>query len=334
MKTKKFCTAEEKAEMIDLYLKNVPVKDILEKYDVSHIVLLKCLKDNGIPFRPRVGNNKIPKKTEDKIIEFYKSRVMTFSEVRDKFGVAENTIGRILKNNNVQVYSTSEVCRTYSMNEHYFDSIDTPNKAYILGFLYTDGCNVSDFEHHKSYGVVLKILQSDIAILEDINKETENESPILIFPNKKPNKNGYYSKPSAQLKFSGEYVARKLDELGVHPRKTFSVTFPEWLDKSLYRHFIRGAIDGDGSLPYETQRRVSLIGNKPFIERIVEIINYELELCPTLYHDKRHKDQIISMRLYGKDNIVRFLDWIYEDADLKLDRKYQSYLLYKEKHVV
>lgn len=28
----------------------------------------------------------------------------------------------------------------YTINENYFKEIDSPEKAYILGFLYADGC--------------------------------------------------------------------------------------------------------------------------------------------------------------------------------------------------
>ena len=31
--------------------------------------------------------------------------------------------------------------RKYNVNDNYIDIIDNQNKAYILGFLYADGCN-------------------------------------------------------------------------------------------------------------------------------------------------------------------------------------------------
>ena len=35
--------------------------------------------------------------------------------------------------------------RKYNVNNDYFSKIDTPEKSYILGFIYADGCNyISD----------------------------------------------------------------------------------------------------------------------------------------------------------------------------------------------
>lgn len=38
--------------------------------------------------------------------------------------------------------------KKYTVNENYFQSLDSPEKAYILGFLYADGCN---YIRHSNY---------------------------------------------------------------------------------------------------------------------------------------------------------------------------------------
>ena len=38
--------------------------------------------------------------------------------------------------------------KIYQMNENYFSKINSHEKAYILGFIYADGCVRCDSEHH------------------------------------------------------------------------------------------------------------------------------------------------------------------------------------------
>ena len=55
--------------------------------------------------------------------------------------------------------------RIYKVNENYFEKIDTPEKAYILGFFYADGYN------NEETGA-LEFVQKEerIDILEQIKK--------------------------------------------------------------------------------------------------------------------------------------------------------------------
>ena len=53
--------------------------------------------------------------------------------------------------------------RKYSLNEKYFDSINTEDKAYILGFICADGYIAKD-------RIVIAIAKKDIQILENIKK--------------------------------------------------------------------------------------------------------------------------------------------------------------------
>ena len=53
--------------------------------------------------------------------------------------------------------------RIYTLNENYFEQIDTQEKAYFLGFLWADGCNCN--------GVIHLVLQEkDKYILEKFNE--------------------------------------------------------------------------------------------------------------------------------------------------------------------
>ena len=59
----------------------------------------------------------------------------------------------------------------HKFNHNYFKTIDTEEKAYILGFLYADGYN-SDKQ------VVISQLEQDVDILEKINKALDADNQI------------------------------------------------------------------------------------------------------------------------------------------------------------
>ena len=72
--------------------------------------------------------------------------------------------------------------RIYTLDENYFDSIDNPNKAYIIGFIYADGSI-----NLKRNLLTICISEKDLEILEFIKKEL-NYSGIISSKKIKKNK--------------------------------------------------------------------------------------------------------------------------------------------------
>lgn len=58
---------------------------------------------------------------------------MSTVKIGKLFDVGHKVIANVLENNNISRTGISR--RKYMLNESYFDNIDTPEKAYILGFL-------------------------------------------------------------------------------------------------------------------------------------------------------------------------------------------------------
>lgn len=71
---------------------------------------------------------------EETAAEMYKSG-KTLQEIANIIGTYPGKVGKILKELGLKRG------RQYKyINEHYFDVIDSEDKAYILGFLIADGC--------------------------------------------------------------------------------------------------------------------------------------------------------------------------------------------------
>ncbi|UQN06312.1 LAGLIDADG family homing endonuclease [Deinococcus sp. QL22] len=121
----------------------------------------------------------------------------------------------------------------YPFNEHFFDELAAPG-AWLLGLIWSDG-NLS----RNSVEVVSK------------DRELMDEVAALI---QQPG--GVRPKNGGQVwrvVFSSPHTASVLKGLGLTPRKSLIVPWPE-LPAKLYGPFVRGLIDGDGSVLLSQRR--------------------------------------------------------------------------------
>ena len=117
-------------------------------------------------------NKKMEKKeiNKEKIIELY-NEGYTLIKIGKFFGFkSDGPIKKILKNEgfNLSLRKGSN-SRSKSLNENYFNVIDTPNKAYVLGWIVSDGY-VS--KNKLVFGL------KDLEILEFIKKELDSNHKI------------------------------------------------------------------------------------------------------------------------------------------------------------
>lgn len=158
----------------------------------------------------------------------------------------------------------------------YFKIIDSEVKAYILGYLVADGSIEESVRKNRPSKLVrlrFGCVSEDDEILRLIQREIA------------PNNNLRYYQPQGNrkqvtiLQICDKELVEDLQSLyNIHPRKTYNVDFefPN-IPKKFERDFIRGFIDGDGSIG---DRHFSMICNSPkFAEQIKDKF---LEVIPEL----------------------------------------------------
>ena len=207
-------------------------------------------------------------------------------------------------------------------NDNYFELINTEDKAYWLGFLYADGCVTQD---HKTVILVLSI--KDIKHVEKFKETTSSEYKIG------GNKENTYARTCIYSAKMAEYLIAK----GCVPAKTFILKFPTYkiIPQNLIRHFIRGYFDGDGCIfaNYRHKKNstcvylsteLNILGTEDMINGIAVNIGVNSKI------EYRKKDHIYALRIYNKTDILAMMDYMYNDASVFLDRKYQKFLEIKE----
>lgn len=123
----------------------------------------------------------------------------------------------------------------------------------------------------------------------------------------------------------------KITELGVIPGKSYSAKFPYFIDEKYYRSFIRGVFDGDGCIYHYDKgntNTVSFTGTSELINGIGDIIEKELNIKKHIHVAQNSMiiDKNTRVLMFGGNNQVKkFLDWLYFNADMYLERKYKKY---------
>lgn len=281
--------------------------------------------------KPKYNEIVFTEEQQNQIIDMYTNQNMSTVKIGNVFNCGNKVIAKVLEKHNIP--RTGVGRRKYSLNEHYFDEIDTPIKAYILGFFYADGSNFP-----PKQTISMSLQEEDKDILERIRNEmgSEHELEFLDYSNK--HDFGYSYKNQYRLLLFSAHMCKILSEKGMIQNKSLTLEFPEWLDESLYSHFIRGYYDGDGCVHFSERYKNSILtitSTEKFCLKIKEYIEKTLPINTYIVDASSHNGITRVFGISGANQIKTFLDWLYKDADIYLERKHQKYInkYYNSSHV-
>lgn len=198
------------------------------------------------------------------------------------------------------------------VDENIFKKIDTEEKAYQLGFLYTDGC-----VNRTSNRIELSLKEEDYEHIVKFKNFLKSEHKIG--KKSKTIKDKTYI--SYRLGITNKNLKNDLIKHGCVPNKTKILQFPK-LNKKLVKHFIRGYLDGDGCITHQTTSKMSLeiLGTEDFLRAILDYYKFPSE---KYIYTFKHSD-INRLMLSGK-NAFKVIDDLYKDSNIYLDRKFNLY---------
>lgn len=316
MKKHTYITNEIIDKYVEMYHSGKTITEISKITNTNEQTVSRYLRQRG-EYVEQISKYKV------KIIcDLYESG-LSEEAVGERVSLCRTTVRRVLKRNGVQIRKQEETSKRYPLNEHYFDNIDTPNKAYILGFIYADG-NVDDKSLFQ-----ISLQERDLHILESMKREFGcPDRPLIFDARSKKNEN---HKNMFMLSIKNKEFRNGLVKHGVIPRKTHEIKYPDFLPASLDKHFIRGLLDGDGCIHgtevnNKQNSNVDIIGTRELCVAIADILNNELSIHCSIV-DVHNKDtNTYRVTISGRLQCVKFLDWLYVDADMFLYRKYETYL--------
>lgn len=250
------------------------------------------------------------------IINQYKDGISTI-KLAEKYNVHVSSICKLLERNGVERKHVSSSC--YYIDENFFEKIDSEQKAYILGFIFADGCIVE-----CKYTNVLRIVLAEKDYLH-LEKIRDIVAPTYNINTSDSCKKHFNCQTAFIFSVGNNKICSDLMTHGCTPRKSLTLTFPTTVPDNLIHHFIRGYFDGDGCVcTWNKKTYFSLLGTYEFLKSIQNIFERFLNVNKnSILVYPRSKAHTIY---YGAKKDIRSIrEYFYHDATIYLQRKYDSF---------
>ena len=316
-------------DIIERYNNGESCRDLGKEYGVCTVTLWNVLQREGVETR---SNKKLTKTQKQQLVELYQDGKNTY-EIGEQLDVHSCTVQRWLDKLSIEKRTLSEALRTYSIDETYFDEIDTEDKAYFLGWMYSDGCNSTyDNKGKNRYNIVVQLQKRDREILDAFLSYMKSTAPLAYVAPREENEQGYY-----RMSIYNKRMSQMLEKHGVTANKTFNVTYPTWLSEELQHHFVRGVFDGDGSIStqyYDNDKlkksSVSILGTNDLCNSIQQMLLSEINIASRITDTNRTDKRIRTLWITVHSEVIGFSDWLYKDATIWLSRKREKFDVLKQ----
>lgn len=312
----KYSRSDEKS-VIKLYNDGYSAYEIQDILDIEATTIYKWLKKNNIR---AVGQRKTRKKNfrseklEQKIIEMYVNGFAANKIVKKIGYKTTKSVYDILEKYNIKRRTNEDY---HNFNIDYFEKINTKEKAYLLGWLISDG-----WVYTNSNGIGIQLQDRDIKIIKLFKKELNSTAKISDCYKKN------YDKPMKRIIFISAKTKNDLKKYGVVEKKAKKTYLPNLKNKFI-RHLLRGILEGDGSVFfYNKTNSIHIIfnGSKKIIQEIRDFLSKRLRISkPKIVENACHR---VCWTSY--EEVMKILCYIYYGCgNLYLERKYNVARKYK-----
>lgn len=229
-------------------------------------------------------------------------------KIAKELKISRSRFSAWLKNEGVEVNKTPSKLKII---QDRFENIDTEEKAYWLGFLYADGYVSKDRNE-----IELSLCLRDIQHLEKFKYFMNWSGEIKTDTHR------------CRITFKDRKIKETLIDKGCVPQKSLILVFPseEQVPSKLIPHFMRGYFDGDGCICNTDKTfEVNLIGTDIFLREMINKLNLRKKNIYTLGKNKNN----YRYSLQSKQDAEEFLDILYKDCNIYLERKCEKYKNFK-----
>ena len=309
---------EEK--IIQEYLAGKSINQLSKEYPVTYNKIKKILKEHQIVIRG--GRKKKILTQEQKIILLQEFKTgKSKKDIAKKIKVDVTVVNRFIDENDL-IRSRNRINK--NIKSDYFSNIDSAEKAYWLGFLFTDG---SVDHSHTTGRVRLQLQEQDLQILEKYKQDLGIDSKIIY--DRRPNST------CCSVEFVDEQIYQDLIHFGIIPNKTYECHhIPyEKIPKKFLNNFILGLYDGDGGLSCSKDFSTDVtLCFTSYYKSIVEDFQFLIDnyILNKNNHTKNFYTSAWHTQWRGRLQVLKILDIINNKRNRYLNRKYQKYLQLKK----
>lgn len=307
-------------EIIQKYLDGASISKLLKEYpSMNRRKITKLLTDNNITIR---GGRKKKTLSPEQIKEAKKmiEEGAFLKDLAEHFNFDTLTMKLRLADLGLEIKNTNRVNRR--IKSDYFSNINSPIKAYWLGFLFTDG----SVDHYKKTGRIrLQLQEGDKEILEKFKEDLCIDSKII-----------YDTRPNSvccSVEFVDEQIFNDLEKYDIVPRKTYKVDRIPYqkIPQEFLPAFALGLFDGDGNFycgdNYSTDVTFGFTAyHESEVQDFKDLIN---KIVPLNTENKPYFTSAWHINWRGRLQVLKILDALYENCPRFLARKHNKYLALK-----
>lgn len=294
---------ETEALVVRLYDAGLTWKEICTQASVTSTTISKILNRNGRDFE-RKGSSE---GKEELIAAMYGAGQST-RDIGALLGLGKSTVNAVIQAGGGTLRQGG--CEY----PDYFECVDTPQKAYWLGFITADGCIVASARKPEGDRLSVKLAIRDHDHLVKLKDALQASGDVVTGV-----QDGFGNPVGfASLSVGSPRLVASLLNLGVTPRK--STTAEPWRGPAeLMPHYWRGMIDGDGSLARKGDGlwTIFLCGSEACVRAFTA---WAGEVCGT-GATPFYKGGCWYIGVSGRHQVPNLVRALYYDAPVSLDRK-------------
>lgn len=253
---------------------------------------------------------------QQQILDMYQINYLGSQKIATQMGVSKSVILNFLKEKGINV--SNRGCHKYYADYDKFETIDSPEKAYWLGFIAADGCV---YIRPQNATIRINIHQKDKEILEKFKVFMNSNVNITEHIQTEGFSN---NTPMAVIAFNSKKMAEDFVKHGV-PNKKSLILKPPIIEEKYFLPYILGYFDGDGSI-YKTSQHHNYGLNIEGTKEVLEWINSILHISDKL--EKRNPEDDKNnyyIRCGGTNKPYEIMKKLYDSVDVHLERKYQIF---------
>lgn len=241
-------------------------------------------------------------------------------EIAQHFNFDTETMRNKLNELGLKIKNKNRINR--HIKSDYFSSIDSSEKAYWLGFLFTDG----SVDHYGPTGRIrLQLQERDLKTLEQFKQDLGLECKIIY--DRRPNST------CCSVEFVDEQIFNDLNKYNIVPNKTYEIDkIPfEQIPEQFLSDFTLGLFDGDGNLYCSDDFSKDVVfGYTAYHKSEVEDFQYLInKLTNISTKNKAYFTSAWHVQWRGRKQVLSILDILYKNSPRFLKRKYDIYIALK-----
>lgn len=206
------------------------------------------------------------------------------------------------------------------VNINFFEKLDNEKACYWAGFILADG-TISKNENRWGASLVIALSSVDKSHLDKFANDIQYEGIISDIEAYHKQNDKFYKRSALgihRLKICEDLIFHGIDQ-----NKSNKCKLPKTIPDKLMHHFIRGLIDGDGCYHVNKKGAMRFILTSPVYDFLIDFRDYMGNKC-----NLNKSIKIITklgcwcIEYAGNKQCKRIVDYLYKDATVYLDRKY------------